>query len=174
MNRSADRVAELGGDWESIREGYYPGDRSAKDACVLDCAEALVAARSGGDALGAAFHALGLVQMYGYVAWEPGPGVEERVVAVLGEVVAEGRAVDCAHDGHPGEGDVESLIERFPEILPLILDASDDAWEGVEDLDGLDEEGADGAAAASAWRCPRNIAAFAREAILNIRPDAAV
>ncbi|WP_199552959.1 hypothetical protein [Streptomyces sp. N35] len=174
MKQSDGAVAELVDDWESLREGYFPGDRDAKDACVLDCVDALTAARSGGDTARAAFHALGLVQMYGYVAWEPGPGVEERVVAALLDVVTAARGVGCAHEGHPGEDDVESLLERFPEVLPLIVDPSDDGWQGIEGFDDSDGEIEDGAAAAAVWRCPVNIAAFAREAVLNIRPDAVV
>ncbi|MBR7673795.1 hypothetical protein KDA82_12360, partial [Streptomyces daliensis] len=71
--------------WESVRHGYYPGDQEDIDAVVLDCVDRLdrERARRSPDADRVAFLTFGLVLMYGYLAWEPGPGVGDRAVAAL-------------------------------------------------------------------------------------------
>ncbi|MGW7518190.1 hypothetical protein ACWGJ2_21635 [Streptomyces sp. NPDC054796] len=168
--------------WESVRHGHYPGDQEDIDAVVLDCVDRLDRERAqrSPDADRVAFLTFGLVLMYGYLAWEPGPGVVDRAVAALLTTARAGGDDACGHPSHPADDDLEAQLEGFPSVLRLLADphgagkgAGADKW---SDLDDWTDPYSGTPAVPDAecrWRCPRNIAAFALEAADAIRPGAA-
>ncbi|MDX2937990.1 hypothetical protein [Streptomyces ipomoeae] len=142
-------------DWESIREGYFPGDG---DEALLACVEELQRARDAEprDADAVAFFTLGLVWMYGHVMFGAEPAAADRAGAAL-SAVASDPALEhsvCVHETHPCDGDLDELLESFPVLLSLLAGGSEYEWADV--------------APESHWRCPHNIAGFARSAATAI------
>ncbi|MBT2489655.1 hypothetical protein J7E96_14245 [Streptomyces sp. ISL-96] len=157
-------------DWDSLRHGSYLGD---KDEAVFRCVRHLRAEVTGPHSL---LWTLGLVVLSPYVGWgSPGPGVEAPVVAVLSAVARAHEGHVCGHGGHPFEpfeDDMDLYLDRLPGALE-VLSNPDTVRFGNLDLD-LDDEDDDRRNDESAlicpellerWRCPRNIAGFARVAL---------
>ncbi|MFG2329674.1 hypothetical protein ACGFMM_08605 [Streptomyces sp. NPDC048604] len=135
-------------DWESIYQGYFLGEH---DETLLECVERLDAARAArpGDPHVTAFYTLGLVWTYAHAATDADPDVARRVVAALSAAAAEAPAA-CEHAGHPCDDDLDTHLESFVVVLALLTGSDDYTW---DDLD-----------AGSGWRCPRNLAGYARSA----------
>ncbi|MFG3253445.1 hypothetical protein [Streptomyces sp. NPDC048172] len=97
----------------------------------------------------------GLVVIGRHLTWLPGKGVLPLAVGALKETDVEFRDRPCAHDTHPyeeheGEDDAE-LLGRLRELADETIE-----WRG----EGTREQ----------WRCPRNVAGFARIALDIIEP----
>ncbi|WP_406861688.1 hypothetical protein ABZO31_14885 [Streptomyces sp. HUAS MG47] len=153
MNVIAD-AGELIDDWESIYQGYFLGEH---DETLLDCAERLDSARAAppaDDPDVTAFYTLGLVWTYAHAATEADPDVARRVVAALSTAGGAAPAA-CDHDAHPCDDDLDTHLESFEVVLSLL--AGRDAGYTWQDLDG-----------GAGWRCPRNVAGFARAAAAAI------
>ncbi|MFJ8669841.1 hypothetical protein [Streptomyces sp. NPDC093600] len=155
---------EWADDWESIREGYFLGE---PDESLLQCVEQLRVARAAvpQDPDATAFFTYGLVLMHGHAASEADPQVAdvtvEALLAAASDPALVGRA--CGHETHPcDESDVDEQLESFGTLLSSLAGGSEYTW---DDLDGKGRESEE----ESRWRCPRNVAGFARWAAAAIR-----
>ncbi|MBT2366014.1 hypothetical protein J7E88_12020 [Streptomyces sp. ISL-10] len=149
-------------DWESIRQGYFPGE---PDATLLECVEQLRVARAAvpRDPDVAAFFTLGLVLMYGH-AMEADPEVADEAAKALLAAASDPAVVNraCGHETHPcDDSDVDGQLESFEMLLSLLAGDSEYEW---EDLDRKGQEPQE----ESRWRCPHNVAGFARWAAAAI------
>ncbi|MER5435767.1 hypothetical protein [Streptomyces sp. NPDC002588] len=150
---------------------------------MRDCARRLDTTASGpgsgaGDDPGL-FWTLGLLMLVPYVAFgNPGPGVEDEVIAVLSRVARGGDGRACTHSWHPYEAGVDDVLEHLPAGLEVLSYPVDQAVEELlpEDLlpaDYLDELEDDEAEPANLsgpeilarWQCPRTAPGFARAAL---------
>ncbi|MEU8781445.1 hypothetical protein [Streptomyces sp. NPDC048637] len=117
-------------------------DRAEADLLVQDCARRLLADPSGEQAH---LWTFGLVRMAGYLAWQPG---QEAARSALTALLAVDRALGdppCAHPSHPYKDTLKGLV-------------ADEVWLAGPDLTSL----AGQASEDDAWRCPANVAGFAR------------
>ncbi|WDT58820.1 hypothetical protein [Streptomyces sp. G7(2002)] len=117
-------------------------DRAEADPLVQDCARRLLTDPGGGTAY---LWTFGLVRMAGYLAWQPG---QEAARSALDALRAVDRALGgppCAHPSHPYEGTLKGLL-------------ADEVWLAGPDLMSL----VGPAAEDGVWRCPANVAGFAR------------
>lgn len=163
-NEPAERVeraelADLIGDWESIYQGYLPGD---PDEVVQETVNALDRARSAQprDPQALAFYTFGLVFAHNYVSFGDAPAELGRQVAASLTAVATDPALTeapCPHEAHPYEDDLDThLNSTFEALLTLMTGSTEDyAWEDLADATGAEAD------PESAWRCPRNVAGFA-------------
>ena len=156
---------ELADDWDSIRQGYFLGEH---DETVLHCVEQLGRARTAEprdpDVTG--FFTLGLVLMYGHAMWEADPEVADRTAAALLSVASEPAVANgsCDHGTHPGDDDHDGHLESFTVVLSLLAGDAEYAWEDLDETSAdPDPEGR--------WRCPHNVAGFARWAGTAIRDN---
>ncbi|MGW0391221.1 hypothetical protein ACWDYJ_10015 [Streptomyces sp. NPDC003042] len=155
---------ELAGDWESIWQGYFLGE---PDETLLACVEQFRVARAAvpQDPDVTAFFTMGLVLMYGHAVWEADPSVANAAAAALLDAAEDPAATNraCGHEVHPcDDGDLEGQLGSFEVLLSLLAGNSEYEW---EDLDGK----GDAPEPESRWRCPRNMAGFARWAAAAIR-----
>ncbi|MBG7697313.1 hypothetical protein HCJ76_04175 [Streptomyces sp. MC1] len=153
---------ELIDDWESIWQGYFLGEH---DETLLDCVERLDRARSARpyDPDVTAFYTLGLVWTHGHAMHDAEPEVARRVVAALSAVASDPALAQaaCDHAGHPCDEDLYTHLESFEMLLSLLAGSSDYTWEDMDTKGGDPDPG-------SGWRCPRNVAGFARTAVGEI------
>ncbi|MBT2444496.1 hypothetical protein J7E93_31255 [Streptomyces sp. ISL-36] len=157
-------AAELADDWESIRQGYFLGE---PDETLLECVNRLRAARAAvpQDPDVTAFFTLGLVSMYGHAASEADPEVADAAAQMLLAAASDPAVANrvCGHGTHPcDDSDVDGQLESFEMLLSLLAGDSEYAW---EDLDQNGREPGE----ESRWRCPHNVAGFARWAAAAIR-----
>lgn len=159
MNATPDApIAELAAAWEEIRVEYY-ADHDTD--LVLACARAL-AADPGGER--AWLWTFGLLMTADYVSLQPScDGSAATVLDALRAADRELRGRPCAHDEHPYEGDLEDELGCLVSYLPLL--DSGVAPEGEEDWGGWHFT--------EVWRCPRNVAGYARVAIDILAPGTA-
>lgn len=155
---------ELAHDWESIWQGYFLGE---PDETLLECVKQLRVARAAvpRDPDVTAFFTLGLVLMHGHAVWEAGPKVAYEAASALLAAAGDPAVADyvCAHEAHPcDDGDLDGQLESFEILLSLLAGDSEYGW------DDLDREGG-APEGESPWRCPRNVAGFARWAAEAIR-----
>jgi hypothetical protein len=171
-----DNWRALSSSWEELRHGYHAGD---KDETVRDCARQLDTTAPGSEDDPVLFWTLGLLMLAPCMAFgNPGPGVEDKVIAVLRRVARgdDGRA--CTHSWHPYEADVDDVLEHLPASLEVLSSPVNQALDDLlpEDLlpaDYLDELEDDEAEPAnlsgpeilSRWQCPRTAPGFARAAL---------
>ncbi|MET9514510.1 hypothetical protein [Streptomyces sp. NPDC002994] len=163
-------------DWDSLRHGYYLGD---KDEAVLRCVRHLRAEVTGPHSL---VWTLGLVVLSPYVGWgSPGPGVEAPVREVLSAVARAHDGHVCGHEGHPFEpfeDDMDLYLDRLPGALEVLSNPETGRFGNLDldlDLDDEDEDEDGGLRNEESalsrpellerWRCPRNIEGFARVAL---------
>ncbi|MFJ8921998.1 hypothetical protein ACIREK_21305 [Streptomyces sp. NPDC102415] len=107
-----DNWRPLFSSWDEIRHGYHAGD---KDRTVRDCADRLDATWPGSESDPVLFWTLGMLLLAPYVAFgSPGPGVEDRAVAVLRRVARGGEGTVCAHGWHPYELTWTRCWSAFP------------------------------------------------------------
>ncbi|MFJ3926225.1 hypothetical protein [Streptomyces sp. NPDC090022] len=155
MISDADEVIQ---DWESIYQGYFLGEH---DETLLQCVERLDGARAARtrDPDASAFYTFGLVWTYAHASYDAEPEAARRVVAALSAAAADPALgqVACPHSGHPCDNDLDTHLESFEVVLSLLAGESDYTWAD------LDETGAD-PHPGSHWRCPHNVAGFARSA----------
>ncbi|MFG3053996.1 hypothetical protein ACGFZP_23990 [Kitasatospora sp. NPDC048239] len=133
--------------WGSVTADSAPAE---VDPLVLDCARRLAADPA---AATAPLWVFGLVQMGGYLSWQPG---REAEVAALEALLAVDRArgdAACAHDGHPYEDALTGLV-------------NDEVWPAGPEVERL----VDGAFEDDRWLCPANVAGFARITVDVIAP----
>ncbi|MCN9244049.1 hypothetical protein NGF19_25260 [Streptomyces sp. RY43-2] len=146
---------------------------------MRDCAHRLDTTAPGPEGDPVLFWTLGLLLLAPYVAFgNPGPGVEDKVVAVLRRVARgdDGRA--CAHGRHPYEAAVDDVLERLPAVLEVLSSPANQALDDLfpEDLlfeaclDELEDEEAEpadlsGPEILARWQCPRTAPGFARAAL---------
>ncbi|MGX1887208.1 hypothetical protein [Streptomyces sp. NPDC055287] len=165
-----DEWSALVADWDSLRHGYYLGD---KDEAVFRCVRHLRADVTGPQAL---LWTLGLVALSPYVGWGgPGPDVEASVMDVLTAVTRAHGGHVCEHEQHPFEpfeDDMDLHLDRLPgalEVLsnPATVRFGNLALEDDDDDDDLRNEESVLTAPhlLERWRCPRNAAGFARVAL---------
>ncbi|MFF3541710.1 hypothetical protein ACFYXD_07580 [Streptomyces platensis] len=116
--------------------------RAEADPLVGDCARRLLA-----DPGGATAHlwTFGLVRMAGYLAWRPGPEAARSALDALLAVDRALRGVPCPHTSHPYEDTLKDLL-------------ADEVWLAGPELKSLFGP----APAGDTWRCPANVAGFAR------------
>ncbi|MGW0546762.1 hypothetical protein [Streptomyces altiplanensis] len=156
---------ELTDDWESIRQGYFPGEH---DETLLECVEQLRRARASvpRDPDETAFFTLGLVWMYGHAAGEAEPGAADEAEVALLDAASDPAVVNhaCAPGAHPCDGDPDGQLESFEMVLSLPAGDSEYAWGDLGRKDQQHEAG-------PRWRCPHNVAGFARWAAAAIRRD---
>ncbi|MFB7368632.1 hypothetical protein ACFC0D_02100 [Streptomyces sp. NPDC056222] len=155
---------ELAEDWESIRQGYFLGEH---DETLLECVEQLRRARAAvpPDPDVTAFFTFGLVLMYGHAATEAEPKAANEAAEALLAVASDPAVADaaCGHEVHPcDESDVDGQLESFEMLLSLLAGDSEYQWTDL-DYPAKAPEGE------SRWRCPRNVAGFARWAAAAIR-----
>jgi hypothetical protein len=160
---------ELACSWSSIQEEYLSPSRSEYDRQVLDCVARLTADPGGETAY---VWTLGLAIMAPYLAGLPsedasGPMTERVPELLLGADVrrqaeAALRTADdhlrdrpCDHETHPYRTHDAEWDEDLPGLLPRLADESAE-W----DEDHPREQ----------WRCPRNIAGYARIALDIMNP----
>ncbi|MEU8826569.1 hypothetical protein [Streptomyces sp. NPDC048636] len=137
-------VEELAGTWDEIREDYDNTGDDSYDRAVLDCADRLAADPGGPSAY---VWTLGLVMMAPYVGYRLGDGVVPRVMEALVAVDGALRDRPCDHASHPFRTHYDENDEELADELRLIADES-----AAEEPSAPREE----------WRCPRNVAGFAR------------
>lgn len=156
MNATPDApIADLAAAWEEIRAEYYADHDTDR---VLACARAL-AADPGGER--AWLWTFGLLMTADYVSLQPASdGTAATVLDALRATDRELRGRPCAHDEHPYEGDLEDELECLVSYLPLLDSGA--APEGEEDWGGWHFT--------EVWRCPRNVAGYARVAIDILAP----
>ncbi|MGW1373833.1 hypothetical protein ACWD6P_06060 [Streptomyces sp. NPDC002446] len=156
MNATPDApIAELAAAWDEIRAEYY-ADHDTD--LVLACARAL-AADPGGER--AWLWTFGLLMTADYVSLQPASdGTAATVLDALRATDRELRQRPCAHDEHPYEGDLEEELECLVSYLPLLECGAAPA--GEEDWGG--------GHFSEVWRCPRNVAGYARVAIDILAP----
>ncbi|MGC4945797.1 hypothetical protein ACLQ2N_06215 [Streptomyces sp. DT224] len=156
--------------WDELRHGYHAGD---KDETVRGCARRLDTKAPGSEGDPVLFWTLGLLMLAPYVAFgNPGPGVEDEVVAVLSRVARGDDGSTCAHGWHPYESDVDDVLERLPAVLEVLSSPVNQALDDLlpEDcMDELDEEAEpanlSGPEILARWQCPRTAPGFARAAL---------
>ncbi|MFF7795249.1 hypothetical protein [Streptomyces sp. NPDC007991] len=162
--------------WDELRQGYHAGD---KDETVRGCARRLDATLPGSEGDPVLFWTLGLLTVAPYVAFgNPGPGVEDNVVAVLSRVAHGDDGKACAHSWHPYEADVDDVLERLPADLEVLSSPVNQALDDLlpEDLlpegylDELEDQEAEpanltGPEILARWQCPRTASGFARAAL---------
>ncbi|MFI7006833.1 hypothetical protein [Streptomyces sp. NPDC050145] len=148
---------ELISDWESVYQGYFPGD---PDELLRDTLNGLARARSAQpyDPAAAAFYAFGLVWTYGYAAFgDPDPELARQVTTALSALARTDSP--CAHGAHPCDDDLDTHLEAFEPLLTLLIGLSDDyTWDDLTEATGA------AADPEPVWRCPHNLAGFARAA----------
>jgi hypothetical protein len=146
---------------------------------VRSCARRLETTASGSEGDPVLFWTLGLLMLAPYVAFgNPGPGVEEKVVAVLSRVARGDDGRTCAHGWHPYEVDVDDVLEHLPACLEVLSSPVNPALDDLlpEDLlpelypDELEDEQAEpanlsGPEILARWQCPRTAPGFARAAL---------
>ncbi|MBT2530181.1 hypothetical protein J7E91_33715 [Streptomyces sp. ISL-99] len=165
-----DEWRALVADWDSLRHGYYLGD---KDEAVVRCVRHLRAEMTGSHSL---LWTLGLVVLSPYVGWgNPGPGVEAPVIDVLSAVARAHEGRVCGHERHPFEpfeDDLDLCLDRLPGALEVLSNPETVRFGNLglddeeEDNDFRNEESAlTGPELLERWHCPRNIAGFARLAL---------
>jgi hypothetical protein len=104
--------------WDGIRHGYHTGD---KDETVRGCARRLDTTVPGPEGDPVLFWTLGLLTLAPYVVFgNPGPGVEDKVVAVLSRVARGDDDRACAHGWHPYEADGEDALVLLPAGLEVL------------------------------------------------------
>ncbi|GAA1542084.1 hypothetical protein GCM10009730_58920 [Streptomyces albidochromogenes] len=170
-----DNWRSLVSDWDELRHGYHAGD---KDETVRGCARRLDMKAPGPEGDPVLFWTLGMLMLAPYVAFaNPGPGVENEVVAVLSRVARRDDGRTCAHDWHPYEADVDDVLERLPAHLEVLSSPMNQALDDLlrEDLlpedylDELDEQAEPSNLSApeilARWQCPRTAPGFARAAL---------
>ncbi|MGW2183743.1 hypothetical protein ACWCXX_38235 [Streptomyces sp. NPDC001732] len=162
--------------WDELRHGYHAGD---KDETVRGCARRLETTASGLEGDPVLFWTLGLLMLAPYVAFgNPGPGVEDKVVAVLSRVARGNDGRTCAHGWHPYEADVDDVLEHLPACLEVLSSPVNQALDDLlpEDLlpglslDELEDEEAEpanlsGPEILARWQCPRTAPGFACAAL---------
>ncbi|MDQ8705373.1 hypothetical protein RCO28_23165 [Streptomyces sp. LHD-70] len=178
-----DNWEDLLGGWESLRQGYPAGDQ---DETVRDCARRLDETASAAGAVSGSgpqgdlvlFWTLGLLHVAPYVAFgNPGPGVEDEVVAVLRRAARRDEGQSCEHAWHPHDVEVDDVLEYLPEDL-LLSSPVEEVLDGLlpEDLlstyylDELEDEETEpanlsGPEILARWQCPRTAPGFARAAL---------
>ncbi|MGG7570875.1 hypothetical protein [Streptomyces sirii] len=156
MNATSDApIAELAAAWEEVRAEYY-ADHDTE--LVLACARALVADPGGERAW---LWTFGLLMTADYVTLQSASdGTAAAVLDALRATDRELRRRPCAHDGHPYEGDLDEQLPRLVSYLPLLEHGAPPAGEAHRD----------GWHCAEVWRCPRNVAGYARVAIDILAP----
>ncbi|MGP8298423.1 hypothetical protein ACTPOK_10845 [Streptomyces inhibens] len=150
-------IADLAATWEEIRAEYYAGHDT--DA-VLACAHAL-AADPGGER--AWLWTLGLLMTADYVALQPASdGTAATVLDALRATDRTLRERPCTHETHPYEGDLNDELECLVSYLPLLGNGTpsgdDTDWTALA-VESKEE-----------WRCPRNVAGYARVAVDILAP----
>ncbi|MBL1099997.1 hypothetical protein [Streptomyces coffeae] len=140
-------VEELADTWDGIREDYDTVENDDYDRAALDCAARLAADPGGPSAY---VWTLGLVMMAPYVGYLPGKGVATAVTDALAATDGALRDRPCEHASHPYQTHYDDNDEELAEELRLIADETAD-----EEPSAPREE----------WRCPRNVAGFARIAL---------
>lgn len=145
---------DLVSSWEEIQDEYdFWAPDGEHDRAVLDCAARLAAAPGAGDAY---VWVLGLTMMAPYANRS---GVDSRAdaEAALRAADAALRVRPCDHDTHPYEShDGHHADAELPDLLLRIAD---------ENAEWYDEDHP-----REAWRCPRNVAGFARLALDILQP----
>lgn len=145
-------LEELADYWDGIREDYQDSRNDEYDKAVSDCAARLATDPGGGSAF---VWTLGLVVMAPYLTWLPGEGVVPHAMAALNAADTALRERPCAHESHPyanhDSGDDMYLAEQLTQL-------ADDTAEWNEDRPRGE------------WRCPRNVAGFARIAMDIVEP----
>ncbi|GAA2099405.1 hypothetical protein GCM10009801_70970 [Streptomyces albiaxialis] len=146
-----DDLDELLRSWAAVYDDF-PSQSGTHDMAVLNCAGELA-----DDPAGELAHlwTFGLVVIGRHVTWLPGKGTREEAVRALRDADEALRDRPCAHDAHPYE---EHEAEDDTELLGRLRELADESaeWNG----EGTREE----------WRCPRNVAGFARIALDIIEP----
>ncbi|MFG2527026.1 hypothetical protein [Streptomyces sp. NPDC048516] len=117
-------------------------DGAAADPLVRDCARHLFA-----DPGGEQVHlwTFGLVRMAGYLAWRPGPEAARSALDALLAVDRALKEMPCPHTSHPYEDALKELL-------------ADEVWLAGPELKSLVGPAPEG----DTWRCPANVAGFAR------------
>ncbi|WP_199547657.1 hypothetical protein [Streptomyces sp. N35] len=150
---SADELIEA---WDEMRESAHL-DPSAYDRLVLRCAREL-AADPGGPL--AYRWTTGLVMGLGHLATGLSEGVAaEAAFDAARAVDAASRDLPCAHEEHPFQGDLAAESWSFAEVL--------------RDLGGGEPVGWVVPLPREEWRCPRNVAGYARVVMESLRPGSA-
>ncbi|MFH0516063.1 hypothetical protein ACHBTE_02655 [Streptomyces sp. M41] len=140
--------------WEEIQDEFdFWGPDGEHDRAVLDCAARLAADPAAGDAY---VWVLGLTIM---APWTNCCGVDSRTQAEAALRAADTaqRVRSCDHDSHPYEShDGHDADAELPDLLLRIADESAEWYEEDQPRE--------------VWRCPRNVAGFARIALDILRP----
>ncbi|QKV92050.1 hypothetical protein HUT19_10095 [Streptomyces sp. NA02950] len=147
-------VEELADAWDTIWL-YGEAREDDYDRAVLDCAARLAADPGGPSAY---VWTLGLVMTAPYVG---GLRAEELVTPVTEALVAADAALrdrPCGHTSHPYQTHYGDIDEDLADELRLIADET--AWQ-------------EPSAPREEWRCPRNVAGFARIARNIVHPGSA-
>ncbi|MFJ5210980.1 MULTISPECIES: hypothetical protein [Streptomyces] len=146
-------LEDLVSSWEEIRDEYdYWAPDGEHDETVLGCAARLAAAPGAADAY---VWVLGLTLLAPYTN-RSGVGSRAEAEAALRAADAAQRAASCDHDTHPYE--THTSYGDDEELPDLLLRIPDETAEWYEDH------------SRAAWRCPRNVAGFARIALDILRP----
>lgn len=145
---------DLVSSWEEIQDEYdFWAPDGEHDRAVLDCAARLAADPGGGSAY---VWVLGLTMTAPYTN-RSGVGSRAEAEAALRAADAALRVRSCDHDTHPYETHVGHHADaELPDLLLRIAD---------EDAEWYEED-----QPREAWRCPRNVAGFARIALDILRP----
>jgi hypothetical protein len=142
--------------WQEVQDGYdYWAPEGEHDSVVLDCAARLAADPGGGTSYA---WVLGLTMMAPHVARSGGHSRAEAEAALRAADTAL-RTLPCGHDAHPYQShDGYDADAELPEVLAQIADESAEVARFADDLP------------LEVWRCPRNVAGYARIALDILRP----
>ncbi|MFF8312057.1 hypothetical protein [Streptomyces lydicus] len=156
MNATPDApIAELAAAWEEIRTEYY----ADHDPDLVLAAARALAADPGGER--AWLWTIGLLMTADYVSLQAASdGTAAAVLDALRATDHALRAGPCGHDAHPYEDDLDFQLEGLAGYLPMLDDAAAAAAYPERDLWDPPE----------VWRCPRNVAGYARVAIDILAP----
>ncbi|MER6046261.1 hypothetical protein ABT168_02010 [Streptomyces sp. NPDC001793] len=149
------KLNELSHAWEEVRENYDTLSNDEYDAGVLECSTRLAANPSGELAYA---WTIGLVLMAPYLAYAIDDTGKPEALAALRATDGALRDRTCPHDEHPYAEHEEEFDLDLAEQLRGLVDPTAD-W----DEDHSRET----------WRCPRNVAGFARIATDIIEPGSA-
>ncbi|GAB2911477.1 hypothetical protein GCM10022245_53320 [Streptomyces mayteni] len=148
-------VEDLVQSWHEIQAEYDMARDGEYDQSVLDCVTRLTADPGAETAY---VWALALATMAPYLT-RPGVKVKQRTAEALQGVDAALRDRPCGHDAHPYQThDGAAADEELLDLLPRLVDESAE-WEEWGEKHPRE-----------AWRCPRNVAGYARIALDIVYP----